>query len=225
MSFAAATPIHTSSYAPSSLHSNRFDPTIQSPIPLRRSFSSFTPRRTSPLLAAAAKTTRTISDQMDSDRLQKGIAEFYDESSGLWESVWGEHMHHGFYDPDSSVSLSDHSAAQIRMIEETLRFAGVEAAMAAVDVGCGIGGSSRYLARKFGAKCRGITLSPVQAKRAQAIAAAEGLSDKVCTVFESSVLICSYSVYPFCFLCFSLKIFRCAFIFRHFLCFDTKLEH
>lgn len=100
-------------------------------------------------------------------------------------------MHHGFYDPDSSVSLSDHRAAQVRMIEETLRFAGVEEATAVVDVGCGIGGSSRYLARKFGAKCRGITLSPVQAKRAQAIAAAEGLSDKVCTVFESFVLICS----------------------------------
>ncbi|XP_038900464.1 tocopherol O-methyltransferase, chloroplastic [Benincasa hispida] len=178
MSFTTAPPIHTLSYSPSSFHSNPFKPTILSPIPLRRSFSSFTHRRTSPLLAAAAATT--ASDQMDADRLQKGIAEFYDESSGLWESVWGEHMHHGFYDPDSSVSLADHRAAQIRMIEETLRFASVEKATAAVDVGCGIGGSSRYLARKFGAKCRGITLSPVQAKRAQAIAAAEGLSDKVC---------------------------------------------
>jgi hypothetical protein len=27
--------------------------------------------------------------------LKKGIAQFYDESSGLWEEVWGEHMHHG----------------------------------------------------------------------------------------------------------------------------------
>jgi hypothetical protein len=29
------------------------------------------------------------------DDLKKGIATFYDESSGLWEEVWGEHMHHG----------------------------------------------------------------------------------------------------------------------------------
>ena len=188
MNFTAATPIHTSFYPPSSLHFNRLNPTILNPISLRPSFSSFTPRRSSPFLAFAAT---TASDHMDSHRLQKGIAEFYDQSSGLWENVWGEHMHHGFYDPDSSVSLSDHRAAQVRMIEETLRFAGVEEATAVVDVGCGIGGSSRYLARKFGAKCRGITLSPVQAKRAQAIAAAEGLSDKVCTVFESFVLICS----------------------------------
>lgn len=27
--------------------------------------------------------------------LKKGIATFYDESSGLWEEMWGEHMHHG----------------------------------------------------------------------------------------------------------------------------------
>lgn len=27
--------------------------------------------------------------------LNKGIAEFYNESSSLWEKVWGEHMHHG----------------------------------------------------------------------------------------------------------------------------------
>lgn len=27
--------------------------------------------------------------------LKQGIAKFYNESSGLWESVWGEHMHHG----------------------------------------------------------------------------------------------------------------------------------
>ncbi|KAA8533440.1 hypothetical protein F0562_031126 [Nyssa sinensis] len=40
-----------------------------------------------------------------------------------------------------------------------------------VDFGCGIGGSSRYLARKYGAQCQGITLSPVQAQRAQALAA------------------------------------------------------
>lgn len=52
-----------------------------------------------------------------------------------------------------------------------------------VDVGCGIGGSSRYLAKKFGAKCQGITLSPVQAQRANALAAARGLADKVGPIF------------------------------------------
>ncbi|XP_010471311.1 PREDICTED: tocopherol O-methyltransferase, chloroplastic-like, partial [Camelina sativa] len=48
-----------------------------------------------------------------------------------------------------------------------------------VDVGCGIGGSSRYLASKFGAESIGITLSPVQAKRANDLAAAQSLAHKV----------------------------------------------
>ena len=35
-----------------------------------------------------------------------------------------------------------------------------------LDVGCGIGGSTRHIARKYGADGVGITLSPVQAARA-----------------------------------------------------------
>ncbi|XP_019184230.1 PREDICTED: tocopherol O-methyltransferase, chloroplastic [Ipomoea nil] len=123
--------------------------------------------------------------EAEQQKLKKGIAEFYDESSGVWEDMWGDHMHHGFYEPQASVSISDHRAAQIRMIEEALRFASVsedpeKRPKNIVDVGCGIGGSSRYLARKYSARSEGITLSPNQAKRAQALAASQGLGDKVC---------------------------------------------
>lgn len=62
---------------------------------------------------------------MAAEGLKKGIAEFYNESSGLWESIWGEHMHHGFYDTTTPASFSDHRSAQIRMVDEALRFAGV----------------------------------------------------------------------------------------------------
>ena len=34
--------------------------------------------------------------------------------------------------------------------------------MQMVDVGCGIGGSSRHIAKKFSCTAEGITLSPVQ---------------------------------------------------------------
>ncbi|KAK9994139.1 hypothetical protein SO802_023842 [Lithocarpus litseifolius] len=114
---------------------------------------------------------------------KKGIAENCSESFGVWEDIWGDHMHLGFYDPDSTVDVSGHRATQIHMIDEALRFAGVsedptKRPKSVVDVGCGIGGSSRYIASKFGAKCQGITLSPVQAERANDLAAAQGLSDK-----------------------------------------------
>ena len=48
-----------------------------------------------------------------------------------------------------------------------------------VDVGCGIGGSSRYLARKYQAKVNSITLSPVQVQRAVDITAKQGLTELV----------------------------------------------
>ncbi|CAL5437041.1 unnamed protein product [Camellia sinensis] len=47
-----------------------------------------------------------------------------------------------------------------------------------VDVGCGIGGSSRYLARKYEAQCQGITLSPIQAQMVEGLAASQGLANK-----------------------------------------------
>lgn len=119
-------------------------------------------------------------------RLKTGIAEFYDESSGVWEQIWGDHMHHGFYQETTHTpaQLSDHRSAQILMIEQTLQFAQLsddptKRPRSILDVGCGIGGSSRYLAKKYEAECRGITLSPVQAQRAQALAIAQGLYDKV----------------------------------------------
>lgn len=74
--------------------------------------------------------------------LNEGIRNFYDKSSGLWERMWGEHMHHGFYEPGSAVKVSKEQA-QIDMINKVLEFAGVSSAQRMVDVGCGIGGSSR----------------------------------------------------------------------------------
>ncbi|CAK9184858.1 unnamed protein product [Ilex paraguariensis] len=55
----------------------------------------------------------------------------------------------------------------------------LESPKSIVDVGCGIGGSSRYLARKYGAQCQGITLSPFQAQRAKTVTSAQGLTDKI----------------------------------------------
>eukprot|EP00640_Fibrocapsa_japonica_P003279 CAMPEP_0113935140 /NCGR_PEP_ID=MMETSP1339-20121228/2358_1 /TAXON_ID=94617 /ORGANISM="Fibrocapsa japonica" /LENGTH=316 /DNA_ID=CAMNT_0000937191 /DNA_START=229 /DNA_END=1179 /DNA_ORIENTATION=- /assembly_acc=CAM_ASM_000762 len=102
------------------------------------------------------------------EELKKGIGQFYDDSSAVWEEIWGEHMHHGYY-PDGP--RKDHQQAQIDMIEESLKWAGITEVKHALDCGCGIGGSSRHLARKFGCRTTGITLSPKQAVRAQQITA------------------------------------------------------
>ncbi|MBP0020359.1 MAG: methyltransferase domain-containing protein [Cyanobacteria bacterium SBLK] len=103
---------------------------------------------------------------MDSSTLNDRIARFYDASSGLWEQVWGEHMHHGYYGRSGDYKINRRQA-QIDLIEELLRWANIEQCQNILDVGCGIGGSTLYLACKYNARATGITLSPVQATRAK----------------------------------------------------------
>ncbi|MEG4170176.1 MULTISPECIES: methyltransferase domain-containing protein [unclassified Microcoleus] len=86
--------------------------------------------------------------------LYQQIQQLYDASSGLWEQVWGEHMHHGYYGPDGNLK-KERRQAQIDLIEELLGWAGVPSEKALcesyriLDVGCGIGGSTLYLTQKF----------------------------------------------------------------------------
>jgi len=131
--------------------------------------------------------------------LYQQIQELYDASSGLWEQVWGEHMHHGYYGADGNLK-KERRQAQIDLIEELLGWAGVPTDQALcepyriLDVGCGIGGSTLYLTEKFGSIAQnnlksdggvdrvtatGITLSPVQANRAIERAKIAGLESNV----------------------------------------------
>jgi len=114
-----------------------------------------------------------FSKERSREDLKIGIAGFYDRSSKLWEEVWGEHMHHGYYIPEDRT---DHVQAQIDLIDEVLKWSGVEDATSVVDVGCGIGGSSRHIASKFNCKAQGITLSPYQANRGNELAKEQGLA-------------------------------------------------
>ena len=56
--------------------------------------------------------------------LYQQIQQLYDASSGLWEQVWGEHMHHGYYGADGHLK-KERRQAQIDLIEELLGWAGV----------------------------------------------------------------------------------------------------
>ena len=113
--------------------------------------------------------------------LYQQIRKFYDASSELWEKVWGEHMHHGYYGRGGHYKI-ERRQAQIDLIEELLFWAGVTVdnpPRNIIDVGCGIGGSTLYLAKKFGTNATGITLSPVQASRAKERAKEQDLEKQV----------------------------------------------
>lgn len=83
-------------------------------------------------------------------------------------------MHHGFYGLDGQRT-PERRQAQIDLIEALLQWGQVQGASQILDVGCGIGGSTLYLAAKFQAIAQGITLSPIQANRATERAQAAGL--------------------------------------------------
>lgn len=100
--------------------------------------------------------------------LNTRIKDFYDASTPLWLNTWGEQMHHGYYGPAGKRDV-DHQQAQLDMIEAMLEWGQAPTKIDRfLDAGCGVGGSSRYLAlRHPEARGLGVTLSPVQAKNGQ----------------------------------------------------------
>ncbi|KAF6139631.1 hypothetical protein GIB67_033635 [Kingdonia uniflora] len=113
--------------------------------------------------------------------LNKKIIDLYSDPS--FEDIWGSHMHHGFYDLDATTKPNVQTA-QIRLIEEALRFANVPEGSSKkpatiLDVGCGIGGPLSYVAKKYGAKGIGIDISPHNIQRGTEISNAQGLGHEV----------------------------------------------
>ena len=127
-----------------------------------------------------AEITNTNS-RSDAD-LKKGIANFYDESSSIWLDVWGEHMHHGYY---KTPDFGDHQQAQIDMIDNSINWAyggdliSIGKPTSMVDVGCGVGGSSRHLSRRFGCNGKGLSLSPYQIERAKKFTKEQHLENRL----------------------------------------------
>ncbi len=99
------------------------------------------------------------------------IRNHYDLISHYYRNLWGPHIHHGFWKEGHETPAE----AQELLIEELIARAGIGAGLRILDVGCGIGGSSIYLARHLGAKVTGITLSPIQAEMARTAAEENGV--------------------------------------------------
>ncbi len=99
------------------------------------------------------------------------IVEHYDFVSPYYHSLWGEHLHHGYWiRGDESKEV-----AQLQLTEHLAELANVQAGSAVLDIGCGFGASSLYLAKKYKARATGITISPVQVEMARKAAVAAQL--------------------------------------------------
>lgn len=81
----------------------------------------------------------------------------------------GEHIHHGYFlSPSDTKEL-----AQTQLIDLLLQRSCLSAGASVLDVGCGIGGTSRYLAKKKGCKVTGVTISGQQVKMARMLTSRE----------------------------------------------------
>ena len=98
------------------------------------------------------------------------VAEAYDRwtDDQLLERLWGDHVHLGHYgDPPRR---RDFRQAKVDFVHELVRWSGLDQlppGSRVLDVGCGIGGSARILARDYGFEVLGISISPGQIERAR----------------------------------------------------------
>jgi tocopherol O-methyltransferase len=90
------------------------------------------------------------------------VVQHYDVLSPYYRSLWGEHMHHGYW----IQGAESREEAQIQLIEHLARSAEIQRGARILDIGCGIGGSSFFLAKNYGASVTGISTSPVQIEMA-----------------------------------------------------------
>lgn len=124
------------------------------------------------ILLLATLLIGTILYLLTARRYQSGesVARSYDEwtQDGILEFYWGEHIHLGHY--GSPPRRKDFLKAKADFVHEMVRWGGLDRlprGSTLLDVGCGIGGSSRILAQDYGFNVTGITISPQQVKRAQ----------------------------------------------------------
>jgi MPBQ/MSBQ methyltransferase len=111
------------------------------------------------------------------------VAAAYDRwtQDALLERLWGDHIHLGHYgDPPVGAGRRDFRRAKEDFVHELVRWSGLDqlpAGSRVLDVGCGIGGSARILARHYGLAVLGISISPAQIARARELTPA-GLAQR-----------------------------------------------
>jgi cyclopropane-fatty-acyl-phospholipid synthase len=110
-------------------------------------------------------------------RARANVAHHYDLSGELYDLFLDEDRNYScayFARPD--MTLEEAQAAKKHHIARKLL---IEPGMRVLDIGCGWGGMGLTLARDFGARVTGVTLSREQHEMANARAEKEGLADKV----------------------------------------------
>jgi tocopherol O-methyltransferase len=105
------------------------------------------------------------------------VVEYY-HGNEIAYKVWGQNMHFGFWKKGDlkKYGLAAQRRASLRLNEKLSEAIGITKDDYVLDVGCGVGGNVVYLAKTFGCKVVGITITPQQIDLAKKNAEAAGLS-------------------------------------------------
>ncbi|KAI2641696.1 S-adenosyl-L-methionine-dependent methyltransferase [Hypomontagnella submonticulosa] len=103
------------------------------------------------------------------DSLKERIKKHYEIASDYYYSLWGQHIHHGLFKSADETK----EQAQVNLINYLLEISALPTGAKVLDVGCGVGGTSRFLAKERGCQVTGITISGRQVQIAKQITGTE----------------------------------------------------
>lgn len=118
------------------------------------------------------------------DQNHRDVADHYDDLSHWYLQIWGEHVHHGFW--ESGAESAD--LAVVKLTQRVAQETGIRDGSQVVDIGCGYGATGRLLAKGYGAQVIGFTLS--NAQRDYALAHADNPSNpdiRLCDWFQNEL--------------------------------------
>jgi len=101
------------------------------------------------------------------------IRNHYDVSTLFYRLLWGPHIHHGYWLADETPA-----EAQLQLTSTLSELAKIQPGSVVYDIGCGMGGSSMWLAKQMQCSVTGVTLSPVQRRWATTSAALKRLEPR-----------------------------------------------
>ena len=110
------------------------------------------------------------------------VQAFYDLITDFYEYGWGRSFH--FAPGKDGVSFEDCLTGHQHFLGEAI---GLKPGMKVLDIGCGVGGPQRSIARKFGASIVGLNISEYQIGKCATYARKEGLED-ICSVLHGDFM-------------------------------------
>jgi ubiquinone/menaquinone biosynthesis C-methylase UbiE len=109
----------------------------------------------------------------------KNIVDYYAQSENAYKDSWDLNnslaIHYGYWDD----KVKNFPQSLLRMNEVMMEAANIKPSDKVLDAGCGIGGSSIFLAEKMGCSVTGISLSERQVNKAKELAIGKKVEGKV----------------------------------------------